>query len=412
MQSLAEIMAVNGHLGESEKQLDSVFALRRGEEKSSLVSRPVASSLASLGDIYLLRGKVVEARTLFDRCLSMRRSLLGSDHPEVVETHVRLAHILQASGKLQQAAEAYSRCYEILRESTGATHPLIGTVLGCRGLVLTRLGSFAEAYSLLSESVSIKKLVYEKHYPRHIDLLEGYYNLAEYYKSTGNYGNLTSELIQQEKIGRYVMSFDDKLKMIDEKSTLQAAVSVQSSPSSIKSGKSMDSKSVASAVNKILAVDICDSVVESTDTFEDDKIRGAVEEEVLRIMNDPGQFATDADKATAVPFLVFEKIDSAMEIYKNVLDVQISHYGVEHPRVIKTQFAIAENLKLSGVFGIAMEVFEHVYGARKKLYGDSHVETAEAMCGLADMLRAVAKFFPTGKIHTCRLVRFDLFVLS
>lgn len=397
LQSLGEIAALNGQLQEAEVQLEEVFASCKDGEKTNIVSRPVASSLAALGDVYLLRGKISEARSMYERCLSMRRALLGGDHPDVVESQIKLAIILQTSGKLQQAAEAYDRCYVRLRDGTGAGHPLVGLVLGCRGVVLTRLGRYSEAYSLLTESLSIKKLVYEKHYPQHMDLLEGYYNLAEYYKAMGNYGDLSRDVVQQERLGRYVMSFDEKLRIIDEKSALQAPM--PSSPSSVKSGKSGKSSSTASAASamaKILAVDVCESVVESSDAFEDDKIREAVDEEVLKITNNPSQFAADAEKATAVPFLVFEKVESAMEIYKNVLDAQIAFYGVDHPRVVKTQFAIAENLKLRGAFDIALDVFEHVYGARRKLYGEIHVETAEAMCGLADMLRAVAKFFPTG----------------
>ena len=90
-----------------------------------------------------------------------------------------------------------------------------------------------------------------------------------------------------------------------------------------------------------------------------------------------------------------EEQEFAMPLYERCLDMILTIFGNEHPRVFIVQQAIAAALQGLGNLMLSHDLFQHVLSHRRRQLGDEHVLTVESFCGVADILRAMSHIYPT-----------------
>jgi len=90
-----------------------------------------------------------------------------------------------------------------------------------------------------------------------------------------------------------------------------------------------------------------------------------------------------------------EEQEFAMPLYERCLDMMLTIFGNEHPRVFVVQQAIASALQGLGNLMLSHDLFQHVLSHRRRQLGDEHVHTCESFCGVADILRAMSHIYPT-----------------
>ena len=73
------------------------------------------------------RGQYAEAALLFREDLSIRRDILGEDHPDTAHSYNDLAETLRAQGKYAEAEAMHRRALAICLKALGEDHPHTAT---------------------------------------------------------------------------------------------------------------------------------------------------------------------------------------------------------------------------------------------------------------------------------------------
>ena len=69
------------------------------------------------------RGQYAEAALLFQESLSIRRDILGEDHPDTAASYNNLAVTLDAQGKYAEAEALHRQALAIRLKALGEDHP-------------------------------------------------------------------------------------------------------------------------------------------------------------------------------------------------------------------------------------------------------------------------------------------------
>ena len=82
-----------------------------------------ATALNNLAMIYENTGRYDEAEPLFDQALSIRRRVLGADHPDTAISLNNFAALYRAQGRYSEAAQLFNEAVEIMERVLGVEHP-------------------------------------------------------------------------------------------------------------------------------------------------------------------------------------------------------------------------------------------------------------------------------------------------
>jgi len=148
----------------------------RVNEDLILEPRIQASLQETLGRVYLELGKYPQADSLLGRSLQIRLELLGSEHPETIETRHQQALLEYGRGDME-AAETLVRSVLDARERSGGRSQLaFAKALTTLGSVLYSAGRYQEAEATLVEAAQVQREFYS----------EGHEDLASTLNSLAN----------------------------------------------------------------------------------------------------------------------------------------------------------------------------------------------------------------------------------
>jgi tetratricopeptide (TPR) repeat protein len=116
-----------------------------------------ATTLNHLGFLFQRQNQLAEARQYHEQALRMRRSVLGAEHPAVVESLCNLAYVEYAQGYLDVAHAFLQHALSVQRKATGDDHPETGRVLTNIGELLLVRGQLSEAGSVLAQALAIQE---------------------------------------------------------------------------------------------------------------------------------------------------------------------------------------------------------------------------------------------------------------
>ncbi|MGB3861400.1 MAG: CHAT domain-containing tetratricopeptide repeat protein [Candidatus Aminicenantaceae bacterium] len=166
LQELDQVKALlkDGNYTEAEKLAREILA--EIETKHGLDSLQTAQVIDLLVEAILGRKKKFEAesRVLFERAISIRAHMLGSEHLEIATSLVNIANILNRNGQWPDAKSYYERALAIYEKTLEPSHEDIGLLLGKLGATTSNMGAYAEAIPILERSVStLEKTLGAKH---------------------------------------------------------------------------------------------------------------------------------------------------------------------------------------------------------------------------------------------------------
>jgi CHAT domain-containing protein len=145
-------------------------------------SRPLASSLGNLANVYASQGKYAEAAELHKRALAILEKALGPSHPNVALVLISLAVVRRHQGKYAEAEALLQRALAIQEQTFGPNHPDVALILNNLANVRRDQGKYAEAEALLKRSLAIRE---QGLGPNHPDVVQSLNNLAGAYQSAG-----------------------------------------------------------------------------------------------------------------------------------------------------------------------------------------------------------------------------------
>jgi tetratricopeptide (TPR) repeat protein len=152
--------------------------------------RQVADSLHALGLCLVHKGLFLEARSLLDRALTMRKKLLSAgelfspysaerfnflyfcpcplylilfhiqEHPDVAESTQALGQVYLCQGKLEECLVLFERALTARRHLLGAQHPFVAESLCSIAEVHNLQFNGAMAYDLLADSLKIRRAAF------------------------------------------------------------------------------------------------------------------------------------------------------------------------------------------------------------------------------------------------------------
>lgn len=125
----------------------------------------VAWLLDHAGTYVLTHGEPVSARPLFERALSLRRSLLGEDHPDILESASNLAVNLSELGQYEQARQLEDDTLTRRRRVLGEDHPSTPVSASNLAYDLHQLGHYEQARQLQQDTLTRKRRVLGEDHP-------------------------------------------------------------------------------------------------------------------------------------------------------------------------------------------------------------------------------------------------------
>ncbi|MEH1905919.1 MAG: tetratricopeptide repeat protein, partial [Nostoc sp.] len=85
-------------------------------------------SLSNLAALYRLQERYSDAEPLFIEALSMRKRLLGNEHPDVAISLNNLAKLYHLQGRYSDVEPLFIQALDICKQRLGVDHPLTVTV--------------------------------------------------------------------------------------------------------------------------------------------------------------------------------------------------------------------------------------------------------------------------------------------
>lgn len=143
----------------------------------------VATSLISLGDVYLVQGKTDEAISVYLQCIALTEGTVGPEEPIVAIALDGLGRAYVAQGKYTEAEELFRRAISINEKKLGANHPAVATNLMSLGDLKVAQGKPAEAEAFYKRALALREASLG---PNHLDVAESQASLALLYFSQGN----------------------------------------------------------------------------------------------------------------------------------------------------------------------------------------------------------------------------------
>ena len=112
----------------------------------------------NLGGIYQKLGKLDQADSLMQSALAQRKSLFGSDSPEVAESLVALGLLRSDQAHLEEAQQLVQQGLEMDKRRLPPNHPAVAKAMLAFGKVLAERGSYDQAIRTLDEAVRIESV--------------------------------------------------------------------------------------------------------------------------------------------------------------------------------------------------------------------------------------------------------------
>jgi tetratricopeptide (TPR) repeat protein len=163
-----------------------------------------AYRLNELGYIHKFLGHYAEAEPLYQRSLSIREKVLGSDHPDVANSLNNLAELYRVQGKYAEAEPLYRRSLSIREKQLGSDHPSVANSLNNLAVLYDAQGKYAEAEPLYRRSLSIREKQLGSDHP---DVAQSLNNLAWLYRDQEQY---------EKSLPLYERAFEIRSKVLGE----------------------------------------------------------------------------------------------------------------------------------------------------------------------------------------------------
>ncbi len=218
---LAQAQQLNGEVlilyrqGRYRKALEEAIQIQSIRKELLGEQHPdYAASLNNLAALYQAMGDYMKAEPLLRQALTIRKEALGEKHPAYAINLNNLALVYQNLGDYAKAEPLFRQDLQIRKELLGEQHPVYATSLNNLAALYSERGDYAKAEPLYRQALQIRKEVLGEKHPDYATSLN---NLAALYVEMGNYAQAESLYrqamqIREETLGRkhpdYATSLD------------------------------------------------------------------------------------------------------------------------------------------------------------------------------------------------------------
>ncbi len=214
--TLGETYEALGLYAAAEKHLRTAQTMRRRllghEHPDTLLSN------RALAGLLRVRGKFTEAESLLRQTAETQRRVLGEEHPDTLSTMNELALALWGPGRFAEAEPIHRRTLEIQRRVLGDEHSDTVKSMGHLGAVYCALGKSAEAEPLLHRALELSRRVLGEEHPGTAGAMN---NLGMFFENQGDYEQAEALYRRTYELDRRVLGPDHPQTLIPMNSLLR-----------------------------------------------------------------------------------------------------------------------------------------------------------------------------------------------
>lgn len=311
-----------------------------------------AEMLMVVGEVYQKLGAYEPALPLIEQALSLRKSLHGPNHLDVVEALIELGVIRYRQGDYAATDSLYQEALTIQQEQLGQDHLDVAEVLNNMAVLRWRQGDYAAADSLNNLVLDLRR----QHLgPEHLHVAITLTNLGVLARTQGNYE--AAEARHQEALTIRRSHFGEKHRQVAE--SLKNLALTYHSQSRYPEAEALYRESLA--IQKDLYEDAHPEIATTLNSLAS----------LLRMKGD---------------------YDQAEPLFREALTMRRELLGPTHPSIATTLGNLADLYSLKGAPDQALPLHEEALAMRRTLFGDKHPSVATSLNSVAVDLRYAHRY--------------------
>jgi serine/threonine protein kinase len=344
-------------IAESGRPLQDVLRENLGKAvkdlEGSAIGDPleVANMQNTLGMSLLALGEFKQSVDVLGKSLETRKSVLGTEHHDTVESMNNLALAYQDDGKVDKALPLIEQAYQVLKATHGPEHPDTLTSMDNLAEAYKDTGKVGLALPLAEETLKLRK---SKLGAEHPDTLISMNNLAGIYQDAG-------------KLDLAVALYEESLR-------INKAVRGASQP-----------EPLTAMSNLALAYKVTGKLDKALPLYEETlkgkiKILGAEHPDTLNTMNN-----------LAAAYDAAGKLDLELPLHEKVFRLRKAKLGADHPSTLASMSNLATAYQNGGKLNLAVPMFVENFELTKNKLGADHPQTLLSMHNLAAAYHVAGK---------------------
>jgi serine/threonine protein kinase len=344
-----------------------------------------ASIRETLGQNYIYLGEMERAIHQLERAVTLRRQVLGPDHPDTLSAMNRIAVAYQNAGRLSQAIALFEESLQRRRSQFGPDHPDTLASMSHLATAYRDTGRLAEALPLLEQALSRRRATLG---PDHPETLQSMSNLAQVYHAAGRSANALPLLEQTLDRHRAKLGPDHPNTLGSMKSLADSYADLGRQAEALK----LREQTLALARAK-LGPDHPDTLA-CMNSLANSYAALSRHAEALRLREEtlglrkaklgpdhPDTLISMND--LAVSYADLGRQAEALKLFEETLALQKAKLGPDHPDTLISMNSLAAAYQDAGRLDEALALFEETLKRRQAKLGSDHPNTLQSMGELA-----------------------------
>ena len=306
----------------------------------------------TLGSIYQKLGKLDRADSLLRSALDRRRTLFGSDHPEVAKSLVALGRLRLDQAEYQEAERLVREGLAMSQRHRRPGDPAIASATVALGQVLEESGKYDEGINVLEQAVRLRGMA----------PAQPTTELAASMRELANTHYYAGHLAVADSLDRLVLALTRKLN--GERHPL-----------------------VAEDLINLGAVQHEWGHYQEAERYYREAL------DITQAFYGPSHYKTAAGLTVLGRALIFQKrYDDAMPLFQRALVIRERVFGKVHPQVASTLNEMAGIALARDKFGEAEALSSRVLAIYRTVYGSKHQFVATGVSNLASVYMAQRRY--------------------
>jgi tetratricopeptide (TPR) repeat protein len=305
-----------------------------------------------LGSFYAGQGFYNQAAPWFEQCLSIARTRLGEEHPDVATTLNNLANLYDSQGRYSEAEPLYPQALELRQRLLGKEHPAVAQSLNNLANLYCSQGRYSEAEPLYLQALELRQRLLGKEHPA---VAQSWNNLARLYDSQGRYAEAEPLYLLALEQRRHLLGSEHP----DVASTLNNLALLYHSQ-----GRYAEAEPLY-----MLALE------------QRQRLLGSEHPDVAQSLNNLASLYRSQGRYSKAELL-----------YVQALELRQRFLGSEHPSVATTLNNLASLYKSQGRYNQAESLYVQALELRKSLLGSEHPDVASTLNNLANLYDAQGRY--------------------
>ena len=382
------------------KALDeNIFERALATIEQDFADRPLikARLLESVANSFVSLGLLSRATEPHTEALALRRSILGPDHPDTLQSLHNVGRMYWRQGRLDQAADAFREAMEGRRRSLGTDHPDTLASINAMGVLLRGRGELVQAEVFYREALEGRRRALGETHP---DTLASVNNLGLLLREIGEFGE--AERLFREVLTAYRETLGD-----EHRNTLAAVSNLGTVLLDL--GKLEEAEPLFREVlttqrlllgsehpNTLSSISSLASLLRHMGGFEEaEELAREALQTSRRVLGNDHPVTMGSMTSLGVLLRQMGRDVEAEPLYREALATSRRVLGNDHPRTLYYVSNLGFMLQRQGKAAEAEPILREALAGRQRILGDEHPDTLTTVLNLGELLLDRGRFKET-----------------